>query len=126
VQETTKKLLVIVDQGIKFMGECEYHMEVRCINDLCPALIHPDLLLDCLAVAAAAGIIMEFQMFAVWALREIGSEPSGFTVHDGMGGFLLNMGLNVPGSLVFPIGEFPYPSDLQVTHGVHLPSGRKD
>ena len=128
VQEAIEELLVAEDQGVQFMGEREYHMEVRCINDLCPALIHPELLVDCLAVgtaAVAAGIIMEFQMAAVRALGEISPEPSGFTVHDGMGSFLLDRGLELSGSIVFPIGEFPYPPDLQITHGTHLPSGQE-
>lgn len=128
MQETIEELLVTVDQGVQFMGECEYHMEVRSINDLSPALVHPDLLLDCLAagtVPVAAGIIMGFQMAAVRTLGKIDSELSGFTVHDGTGSFLLGSRLELPGSRVFPIGEFPYPPDLHLTHGTHLPSGQE-
>ncbi len=71
MKETIKGLLVAVDQGIKAMGECKYHMEIRGIDYLCPALTHPEFLTDSLAVWATAifaGIVVDLHMAAVPAL----------------------------------------------------------
>lgn len=49
------------------MRKSKYHMEIRRVNDLSPALIHPEFLLHSLTVGAvtvAAGIIVKFNMTA--------------------------------------------------------------
>ena len=62
MEQPIKKLLITVDQRVKFVGECEHHMEVRGVNNFRPALVHPDLFEDGLTVGAVpvpAGIIVE-------------------------------------------------------------------
>ena len=69
VKEIIQKLLVTVNERIQFMRKSKYHMEIRRVNDLSPALIHPDFLLHSLTVGAvtvAAGIIVKFNMTAFW------------------------------------------------------------
>ncbi len=93
MKEIIKELLVAVDQGIKVMRECKYHMKIRGIDYLCPALIHPEFLIDSLAVGAAAvfaGIVVDLCIAAVGALAERVSERTIFTVHDRMCRFFLN------------------------------------
>ena len=92
MEQPVKKLLVTVDQGIKFMRESKHHMEVRGINDLRPAIINPDFFEDSLTVGTvpvAAGIIVELDMSAFHALADIDTEPAGLTCQDGAGSFLL-------------------------------------
>lgn len=94
MEEPIKKLLVTVDEGIQFMGKCEYHMKVRGIDHFCPAFVYPDFFLYSLTVGTvpvAAGVIVKFHMPAVRALGDIYPELSGFTVQDGPGGFTLDI-----------------------------------
>ena len=70
MEESVKGFLVGKVERVQFMREGKDHMEVRCVNDLGPASVHPELLLDGLAVGAVAvveGIIMGFQVAAVLA-----------------------------------------------------------
>ena len=63
MEESIKKLLVTVDEGIQLMGKREYHMKVRGVDHFCPASVHPELFLYGLTVRAipvAAGVIVEF------------------------------------------------------------------
>lgn len=79
VEKPIEKLLVAVKQGIQFMGKGKYHMKVRGVNHLGPAPVDPDFFLYGLAVgavAATAGILMEFDMAAVRALGKIDSKFS--------------------------------------------------
>ena len=92
MEQVVKKLLVTIDQGVKFMGECKHHMEVRGVNDFRPAFIHPDFFQDGLTVGAvpvAAGIVVERYMSAFHARTGIDSEPAGLTCQDSAGSFLL-------------------------------------
>lgn len=53
------------------MRKSKYHMEVRGVNDFCPAFVYPDFFIDCLAVrtvAVATGIVMKIQISAVRVL----------------------------------------------------------
>jgi hypothetical protein len=61
MQETVEKLLVAVQKRVQVMGEGKDHMEIRGIDNLRAALIHPDQCVDGLAVGAnavPAGIIV--------------------------------------------------------------------
>lgn len=92
MEKAVQKLLVAEDQGIEFMGECKYHMEVRGVHHFRPALIHPDLFQDCLAVGAAAvaaGVLVELHMSAFGAFADVNAKPAGFAGKDCKGGFLL-------------------------------------
>ena len=83
MEQSVKELLITVDQGIEFVGERKYHMEVRGINDFRPAFIHPDFFLYRLAVwaaAVAAGILMDLHMPATRTTAQVETELSGFTV----------------------------------------------
>ena len=74
------------------MGEGKYHMEVRGVHHFRPALIHPDLFQDCLAVGAAAvaaGVLVELHMSAFGAFADVNAKPAGFAGKDGKRGFLL-------------------------------------
>ena len=126
VKKPVEELLITVNQGIEFMGKGKYHMEVRGIDDLSPALIHPDFLLHSLAVRAVtvtAGIIMDFHVSTVRTLAQIETKPAGFTVYNGMGGF----------SVVHPSGNAPvqnsHQRNVQISAGFcnhpwHLPAIR--
>lgn len=106
------------------MWKRKNHMKVRRIDHLSPAFIHPDLFEDCLSIrtiAVAAGIIMDHHMPAVAALAEIITKLSGFAVHDGKSGFLLNVRM----SRVSIVRILKYLSDFELIHGRHLPYGRK-
>ena len=101
---------------------------IRGIDHLGPAFIYPDLLIDGLAVwtvPVAAGIIVEFQMPAVGAAGDVDAEPAGFAVKDGQGSLFLDIGLEVTRGTVVLIGTVPNLLDAEVSHGEHLPSGRK-
>ena len=92
MEKAVKKLLIPVNQGIKFVRECKHHMEVRGVNDFRPAFIHPDFFQDGLTVGAvpvAAGIVVERYMSAFHARTGIDSEPAGLTCQDSAGSFLL-------------------------------------
>lgn len=83
MEEAVKKLLVAIEKGIEFMGQGKNDMEVRGIDDFGTPLIHPDFLIDSLAVRAvtvSAGIIVDFGISAVGTDREIAAKPAGFTV----------------------------------------------
>ena len=128
MEEAIEKLLVTIQKRVEFMGKGKNHMEIRGINHLGPAFIHPDFLIDGLAawtVTVAAGIIVEFQMPAVGAEGDVDAEPAGFAVKDSHGSLPLGIGLEVPGGTVVLIGIVPNLLDFHVTHGKHLPSGRK-
>ena len=92
MQECIEKLLVTVEQGIKFMWKCKDHMEVGGVDDFRPALIHPDLLVYRLTVGAVTvpvGIVVEFKVSAVRTLGNVDPQCSGLAGKDGPGSFLL-------------------------------------
>lgn len=96
VEEPVKVLLVGEDEGVQLMGEGKDHMEVRRVNDLGPTPVHPELLLDGLAVGAAAvaaGIIMDLHVAAVWAEAPVAAQLPGLAAHDGMCSLTLDVGL---------------------------------
>ena len=129
MEEVIEKPLVTIQKRIEFMGKCKNHMEIRGINHFGPAFIDPDFLIDGLAVrtvAVAAGILVEFHMSAVGAEGDVDAEPAGFAVKDSHGSLFLSIGLEVPGGTVVLIGTVPDFLDFHVTHGKHLPCGRKD
>ena len=110
------------------MGECKYHMEVRGVHHFRPALIHPDLFQDCLAVGAAAvaaGVLVELHMSAFGAFADVNAKSAGFTGEDGTGSFLLFIGLKMTGVTVILIRILPDFLDLEATHGKHLRLGQK-
>ena len=66
------------------MGQGEDDMEVRGIDDFGTAFIHPDFLIDGLAVrtvTVSAGIIVYICMAAVGTDSEIVAESAGFTIN---------------------------------------------
>ena len=72
------------------MREGKDHMEVGGVNNLGPAPVHPEFLLDGLAVGAAAvaaGIIVELQMPAVRTDRNIAPQFSGLFYYESFGLF---------------------------------------
>lgn len=92
MEQPVKKLLITVDQGIEFVRERKYHMEIRRVNDFRPAFINPKFFSYGLAVgtvAVAAGIIVEFQVTAFAAFTDIDPQPAGLAGEDCTGGFLL-------------------------------------
>ena len=100
MEKSIKEPLVAVDQRIQFMWKCKYHMKIWGIDYLGPAFIYPDLFVDGLTVwtvPVTAGIIVEFCMSAVRALRDIDAELAGLAVEDGPGSFKLGIGLEMPG-----------------------------
>ena len=95
MQQPIEDILVAVNEGVQLMWKSKDHMEVRGINDLSPAFIHPYFGGEGLAVRAAtvtAGVIIELDMSAIRALANITAEPAGLAVHDGMGRLALNIG----------------------------------
>ena len=67
-------------------------MKIRGIDHLSPTFVHPDFLVDGLAVgtaAVSAGVIMEFQMAAFRTLGNIYTQISGFAAEYGSGSFFL-------------------------------------
>lgn len=128
MEEAIEKLLVPIQKRVELMGKGKNHMEIRGINHFGPAFIHPDFLIDSLAVwtvTVAAGIIVEFQMPAVGAEGDVDAESAGFAVKDGQGSLFLCIGLEMSGGTVVLIGTVPNLPNVQVTHGESLPSGRK-
>ena len=92
MEKAVKKLLIPVNQGIKFVRECKHHMEVRGVNDFRPAFIKPDLFQDSLTagtVPVTAGTIVEFHVPAFAALADIDSKPAGLAGEDCAGSFPL-------------------------------------
>ena len=68
MEESIKKLLVTVDEGIQLMGKRENDMKIRCVNDFRAPFVHPDLFFDSLAVravAVTAGIVVYLRMTAI-------------------------------------------------------------
>lgn len=129
VEQSIEVLLVTVNEAVQFMRKCKDHMEIRRIDHFGPALIHPDFLIYSLAVgtvAVAAGIVMEFCISAVGALGNVDAKGAGFTVHDGMCGFFLDIRLKGAGRVKSFIGKIPDLLDFRPVHGKHLPSGQKD
>lgn len=103
-------------------------MEVRGVHHFRPALIHPDLFQDCLAVGAvtvAAGVLVELHMSAFGAFADVNAKPAGFTGEDGTGSFLVFIGLKMTGVTVILVRILPDLLDLKVTQGNHLRSGQK-
>ncbi len=110
------------------MGQGKDDMEVRGVNDLRPAFIHPEFLLDSLAVGAvtvAAGIIMDFKVSAVGTDGSINAEGAGFAVENVEGGFSLDIRLEDAGSGIILISDPPDLLDHRISQGSHLPSGQR-
>lgn len=85
VKQAVKELLVAVDKGVEFMGKCEHDMEIWRVDHFSPALIDPDLLIDCLAVRTmpvATGIIMDGGISTVRAATYIIAQGTGFAGKD--------------------------------------------
>lgn len=128
VEQSIEELLVTIDKAVQLMGKSKDNMEIRRIYHFGPPLIYPDFLIHSLtvgAVAVAAGIVMEFDMSAVGALGNVDAKRTGFTVHDGMCGFFLNIRLEAAGRTKCFIGKIPDLLDLRPAHRKHLPSGQK-
>ncbi len=128
MEEAIEEPLVTQEQWIEFMRKGEYHMKVRGINDFGPALVYPDFFIDGLAVWAvtvAAGIVVEFGMATIGALRDIDSEFSGFAAQNSPGGLALDIRLEVAGGIILPIGMLKDLPDFEIIHGMHLPSGQE-
>ena len=111
------------------MGQGKDDMEVRGVDDLGPALIHPKLLLDGLAIGAvtvAAGIIMDFNVTAIGTNGSINAEGAGFAIEDGERGISLDIRQEDPGSGIMVISEAPDLLDHRIRQGAHLlPSGQR-
>ena len=99
VEKSVQEFLVTVNEGIQYVGKCEYHMEIRGINHFCSALVNPEFLINGLTVGAvpvAAGVIVKFHMPAIRTERNIHTKGACFTVHNGIGSFLLPIRKEVP------------------------------
>ena len=119
------------------MREGKDHMEVGGVNNLGPAPVHPEFLLDGLAVraaAVAAGIIMGLQVSAVRAEAPVAARLPGLAAHDGMCGPALDVGLRGAGRREFLVGgkeNLLYfegakkPLHFFVMHGCHPRSGQR-
>ena len=129
VKKTIQELLVAVNERIELMGQGKDHMEVRRVNDFCPAFVHPDLFENSLTVrtvTVTAGVVMEFHMAAVRTPAHIDSKFSGFTVQNGTDSFPADVRLERILTAVLRIGVFKYFPDSVFTHDIHLPGNRKD
>lgn len=107
MEQTVKKLLVTIDQGVQFMRKSEHHMEIGSINDFCPAFVHPDLFIHSLTVGAVtvtAGIIVDFDMAAIRTDADIAAQCAGLAPEDGHGGLFLDIGQVIDGREVLPSG----------------------
>ena len=94
VEQSVKKFLVTVKQGIPFMWKCKYYMKIGRIYHFRPAFIHPDFFFDCLTVGTVAvttGIIVNFCMSTIFANTGVVSKRTGFTVKNRKGSFFLNL-----------------------------------
>lgn len=96
MEQPIEQFLVVVQQGVQFVRECKHHMVIRRINDLRPALVNPDFLIDCLAVGAVpvtAGIVVDFRMPAFCADADVIPKAAGFASDDGICRFFLDLRL---------------------------------
>ena len=105
MEEAIEKPLITEEQGIQFMWERKYHLEIGGINHLSPTFIHPDFLINGLTVGAVpvtAGIIMDFDVPAIGTEADITAQRAAFAPYDGYGGFLLKDGREVSGGVIAP------------------------
>ena len=129
VEETVEQRLVCIKERIELMGKRKDHVEVRGVDDLGPALVHPDFLLHGLAVRAAAvltGAGAHECVPAGVAAAKAEAELPGLAGKDVEGGPALGGGLEMAGGTEVLVGEFPDTPDGEVSQGTHpLPSGRR-
>ena len=107
------------------MWESKHYVEIRRVNDFCPALIYPDFFVNSLAVRAipvAAGIIVNLDMSTFCTLTDGIPQSSGFTIHDGSGSFFLYIGLKKIRITIIRIRKIPNLLYLRLIHGRYLPS----
>lgn len=111
------------------MRESKDHMEIRGVNDLGPARVHPDFPGESLAVwtiAVTAGIIMELCMSAVVADGDVTAKSLRLTAHERVSGFALDMGQGGAIVEVIVIGKPENLLDGKVRQGCRLPTGQTD
>ena len=128
MEQVVKELLVAVKERVEFMGQGKDDMEVRGVDDLSPALIHPEFFLDGLAVGAvtvAAGVIMDFKVSTVGTDGSVDAEGAGFAVEEVEGSFPLDIRLEDAGSGIILISEAPDLLDVMFSQGRHLLSGQR-
>lgn len=92
IKGLVQKLLVAVNDGIKFFRYSENHMKVWGVQYILPAGIHPFFpreLLTHRTTPVPAGIIMDGNTAAVLADAYIDTKCAGFAVHDVINCFLL-------------------------------------
>lgn len=65
-------------------------------------------------------------MAALGTLAGIGSESTGFTTHDSVGDFFLDVRNSVPGRKKRVKRTLPDLLDFEITHKTHLPFCQKD
>ena len=129
-----KEASVTEEQGVEFVRERKYHMEVRGANDFRPALVHPEFFADSLTdgtVPVTAGILVESMCpHSLHSLTLIPSLPP--TCRRGWHGKLFSvLGLEMSGLTVIRIGILPDVRILKLLmeHPSHLfkraGSGRK-
>lgn len=110
------------------MRDGKDHMEIRRVNDLGPAPVHPDFLFERLAVgtiAVAAGVIVDLCMPAVRAYADVAAESLGFAAHEGISGLALDMGLAVAAA-VMPVGKAENLLYGKLSQGIHPLTGQRD
>jgi hypothetical protein len=92
IKSVIQKLLVAVDNGVQFLRNSEYYMEVWCIQYIFPAGIHPLFLWKLLAHGTApvtTGIIVDRNTTAILTDTGIDTKGTGFAVHDVISCFAL-------------------------------------
>ena len=127
MQEAVEELLVAVQKRVQVMGEGKDHMEIRGIDHLRTALIHPDQRVDCLAVGAnavPAGIVVGFGMPALCADTDVAPTFFGFAADDGECGILLYIGqtVGIHEGIKGSVENILY---SEIRHGRHLPAGQR-
>ncbi len=129
MEKTVKEFLVAKKQGIEIMRQSKNHMEIRGIDNLSPAFVHPDFVRDGLTIGTvpvSAGVAVHLNKTAVRTPADMIPQLSGFAADDGIGSFSLNFGLEMSGGAIILIRVSPYGAKVRITQCYHLPSGQKD
>lgn len=129
VEKSIQEFLVGIKQRVHFMWNGKYHMKIGGVNDLCPALIHPDFFLESLtvrAVTVTAGIIVDFRMSAFLTDTDIAAGGRRFAGHQIVSGLTLDIRLEGTAPAVLVIGTKEGLLDREISQWCHPLTGQKD